>query len=425
MSIDPKTGAVRRLLRRPDRHRLRLRAGAAAARLVDEALRAGHRPRAGHRRRRPGATAARRRRSRTARPPVRNSGGASCAACTLQEAMTRSLNTTFYGLAYEVGPENVARRMPARRPACPRRWQGGNLEGKHDAGQRRAGGTGSAIGIGEYEMRPIDQARRVRHVRQRRRRTATRTSSRKVDRHRGHQSCSSTPATPGEQVIPADVANDVTVRASRASPQYSDARRWTAAARWPARPARRASTGRTTPTPGWSATPRRSRPRSGWAPTRREPIVDADGRIIYGSGLPGRDLAAVHERRPRRARRRRTCPTSRSIQGDTGEGVPEPTGADGRRRPSLRAADRRRRPRRTPTPEPADDGRGRRPGRPGPGRQRPERPDRAGAVGRPTGTASGRPGPRRQRPGRPDAAARAAAAGRRTAPAATRPTPDG
>ena len=39
--------------------------------------------------------------------PVRNSGGASCPACTMTEAITRSLNTTFYGLAYEVGPEFV------------------------------------------------------------------------------------------------------------------------------------------------------------------------------------------------------------------------------------------------------------------------------------------------------------------------------
>ena len=63
---------------------------------------------------------------------------------------------------------------------------------------------------------------------------------------------------------------------------------WTTAARWPARPVRRAWThveqlrrldGR--------ATPRRSRRRSGWAPTGARPIINMDGRIIYGSGLPG------------------------------------------------------------------------------------------------------------------------------------------
>ena len=76
--------------------------------------------------------------------------------CTVQEAMTRSVNTVFYGLANEVGPENVVDTIRSA-PGCPtcgtaassraaRRWP------------TPTAGTGSAIGIGEYEVRPIDMA---------------------------------------------------------------------------------------------------------------------------------------------------------------------------------------------------------------------------------------------------------------------------
>ena len=88
--------------------------------------------------------------------PVVNSGGASCPACTLTEAITRSLNTTYYGLAYEVGPENVRDTILAA-TGLPDQWQGGGLAGKTTLASGE-GGTGSSIGIGEYEMRPIDQA---------------------------------------------------------------------------------------------------------------------------------------------------------------------------------------------------------------------------------------------------------------------------
>ena len=108
--------------------------------------------------------------------PVRNSGGASCAACTLQEAMTRSLNTTFYGLAYEVGPGERRATPSLAATGMPDVWEGGDLEGSTTLANAD-GGTGSAIGIGEYEMRPIDQARRLRHVRHRRHPARRRTSS--------------------------------------------------------------------------------------------------------------------------------------------------------------------------------------------------------------------------------------------------------
>src|SRR3712207_5746800 len=88
--------------------------------------------------------------------PVRNSGGVSCPACTIREAITQSLNTTFYGLALEVGPDKVA--ATARKAAgLPDTWQGGFLDGDPTL-TGASGNTGAAIGIGEYEMRPVDQA---------------------------------------------------------------------------------------------------------------------------------------------------------------------------------------------------------------------------------------------------------------------------
>jgi len=88
--------------------------------------------------------------------PVTNSGNASCPACTLQEALVRSLNTTFYSLAYEVGPDNVA-DMARRATGLPETWTGGRLKGRETL-TSSDGGRGGSIGIGEYEMRPIDQA---------------------------------------------------------------------------------------------------------------------------------------------------------------------------------------------------------------------------------------------------------------------------
>ena len=148
---------------------------------------------------------------------MRNSGGASCPACTLQEAITKSLNTTFYGLTYELGPKNV-RDVMLKATGLPETWAGGNLKGKTTLADPETGGTDSGLGIGQYEMRPIDQAvgfatfaaggvhRNPYFV-------AKVTDTRAT-------SCSGPPADDGEQVIPADVANDVTF-AIKGVAQYS------------------------------------------------------------------------------------------------------------------------------------------------------------------------------------------------------------
>ncbi|QXG74316.1 penicillin-binding protein [Modestobacter sp. L9-4] len=95
--------------------------------------------------------------------PVRNSGNVQCPACTLKEAITKSLNTTFYGLAVEVGADNVAKTareamgmddtFGAEDSSVPP-----GLRGKATLTATEGEVTGGAIGIGEYPVRPIDQA---------------------------------------------------------------------------------------------------------------------------------------------------------------------------------------------------------------------------------------------------------------------------
>ncbi len=82
---------------------------------------------------------------------VRNSGDAQCSPCTVLEAMKRSINTVFYDMAIQVGPRNVA--DTAHRMGIPAK--------RTDNGQptlQLRGGTDGSIGIGRYEVRPLDQA---------------------------------------------------------------------------------------------------------------------------------------------------------------------------------------------------------------------------------------------------------------------------
>ena len=213
--------------------------------------------------------------------PVRNSGGASCGNCTLVEAMTRSLNTTFYGLAYEVGPENV-RATALAATGLPETWQGGFLEGQTILANAD-GGTGSAIGIGEYEMRPIDQAHgfatlaaggveRSPYFVAR----VTDSSGAVLLEYGGD---------PGEQVIPADVANDTTY-ALRDVADYS--RRSLDGDRPVASKTGTQGLNATDNSDAWMVGYTPSLSTAVWMGTDgRDPIVNAAGSIIYGSGLPG------------------------------------------------------------------------------------------------------------------------------------------
>ncbi|MGY1653467.1 transglycosylase domain-containing protein [Geodermatophilus sp. SYSU D01119] len=254
--------------------------------------------------------------------PVRNSGGASCAACTLVEAMTRSLNTTFYGLAYEVGPENV-RATALAATGMPETWPattGGLLDDQPTLTAPGSGGvTGSSIGIGEYEMRPIDQA------------VGFATFANGGVHHAAHFVARVTDTTgavllesgadAGEQVMSADVANDTTF-ALEGVAQYS--RRSLDGGREVA-----AKTG----TQGIDADDNSDAWMVGYTPSLStavwmgsdgyEPIRNADGAIIYGSGLPGaiwqQFMDTVLAGTPEE-----DLPDSPRIRGDTGEGVPAP-----------------------------------------------------------------------------------------------------
>jgi membrane peptidoglycan carboxypeptidase len=275
--------------------------------------------------------------------PVRNSGGASCAACTLVEAMTRSLNTTFYGLAYEVGPENV-RETALKATGMPDTWSNGQKTLANGDGF-----TGSAIGIGEYEMRPIDQAHGF---------ATFAAGGIERDPFFVQNVTDSTGATllhyegdPGEQVLEPDVANDVTY-ALEGVAAYShrslDGGR---------------EVGSKTGTQGlddvnnsdaWMVGYTPSLSVSVWMGTdKRDPIINANGGIIYGSGLPGaiwqRYMNAVLAGTPNE-----DLPDKPIIKGDTGEGVPEPAPTTSAA-PTSAAPTQQQRPTPTQTAPPTED----------------------------------------------------------------------
>jgi membrane peptidoglycan carboxypeptidase len=80
---------------------------------------------------------------------VHNSEGAQCPRCSLLEAMKRSINTVFYDLAVQAGPQRVAALAQKMGVAATH-------NGKPTLQQD--GITAGGIGIGQYEVRPVDQA---------------------------------------------------------------------------------------------------------------------------------------------------------------------------------------------------------------------------------------------------------------------------
>ncbi|WP_236826527.1 MULTISPECIES: transglycosylase domain-containing protein [unclassified Blastococcus] len=252
--------------------------------------------------------------------PVTNSGGASCPACTLTEAMTRSLNTTFYGLAYEVGPENVRDTVLAA-TGLPDTWGGSDFFAGKTVLANSEGLTGSSIGIGEYEMRPFDQAQGF----------ATLAAGgvfrdahfvAKVTDGEGAVLVDQTAATDGEQVLPGDVVNDVTV-ALKDVASYS--RRALDDGREVASKTGTQGQGENN-SDAWMVGYTPSIATAVWMgnDSPSDPIVDSRGRIIYGSGLPGaiwqRFMDTVLAGTPEE-----DLPDRALIKGDTGEGVPAPT----------------------------------------------------------------------------------------------------
>jgi membrane peptidoglycan carboxypeptidase len=253
---------------------------------------------------------------------VTNSGGASCPACTLQEALVRSLNTTFYGLALEVGADNVAATARAA-TGLPETWTSGGLKGRETL-TSSDGGRGASIGIGEYEMRPIDQANgmatlaaggvhRSAHFVAK----VTDSAGAVLMENRGD---------PGKQVIDPDVASDVTYAMEGVA---AHAERTLAGGREVA-----CKTG----TQGLGADPSQNSDAwmVGFTPSiaaavwvgsdKIEAIKTSSGSPIFGAGLPGamwqRFMNGVLEGTPEE-----NLPNAPIIEGDTGEGVPAPTTA--------------------------------------------------------------------------------------------------
>jgi membrane peptidoglycan carboxypeptidase len=250
---------------------------------------------------------------------VTNSSNAQCGACTLTEAIVRSLNTTFYGLAYEVGPDNV-RDTAIRAMDLPQQWDApGNPEIDGKPVLSRDGFTGGAIGIGEYELRPIDQAHGF---------ATFAAGGLERDPHFVARVTDSAGTVlvekngdPGEQAIPADVANDVTFAlegVAGAAKRALDGNRPVAS-----------KTGtqglnRTDNSDAWMVGYTPSMSTAVWMGSdARLPIKNVSGAIIYGSGLPGQiwkeymdaALAGTPEE---------PLPARAIIRGDTGRSVPAP-----------------------------------------------------------------------------------------------------
>ena len=219
---------------------------------------------------------------------VVNSGNAQCAACTLKEAITKSLNTTFYGLAYELGGSAVAEVARAA-TGIPATWPDTSTvpEGLRNGptlASPENQETGGAIGIGEYEVRPIDQA------------VGFATLAAGGVYHQRHFVAQVTDGTGTvrtitgaehvTQAIPADVASDTTFAmedvVAKNSKLALDGNRPVAA-----------KTGTqgidaVNNSDAWMVGYTPSISTAVWMGTKgNTKIVNAAGNIIYGSGLPG------------------------------------------------------------------------------------------------------------------------------------------
>jgi membrane peptidoglycan carboxypeptidase len=252
--------------------------------------------------------------------PVRNSGGASCPSCTLEEAMKRSLNTTYYGLTYELGAEKVRETILAA-TGMPETWASGSdlFVGNRTLADPQTAGVDSGLGIGQYDMRPIDQAvgfgtfasggvRRDAYF------------VAKVTDSEGTVLLENT-GQAGEQVMEARVANDVTY-ALRDVADYS--KRPLDGDRPVASKTGTVGSSDEDNADAWMVGYTPSIVTAVWMGTDGyDPIVNAQGKIIYGSGLPGaiwqRFMDTVLQGTPEEK-----LPTQASIKGDTGQGVADP-----------------------------------------------------------------------------------------------------
>jgi membrane peptidoglycan carboxypeptidase len=221
--------------------------------------------------------------------PVVNSGNAQCGNCTLKEAITRSLNTTFYGLAYDVGAEKVA-EVARKAAGIPDKWDPADatvptdLQGFETLSIPKTNNTGGSIGIGEYAVRPIQQA------------VGFATFAAGGVYHQAHfvaQVADSAGAVlktvdgseHASQAVPADVASDVTF-ALEGVAAYS--KRSLDGNRPVASKTGTQGLNRTDNSDAWMVGYTPSISTAVWLGKQgAKPITNASGGIIYGSGLPG------------------------------------------------------------------------------------------------------------------------------------------
>lgn len=208
--------------------------------------------------------------------PVRNSEGGQCGSCTLRQAITRSLNTTFYGLSYEVGGAAVADL--AHRAGIRTETDDGTPT------LQREGTTASSIGIGEYEVRPIDQAHGFATLAAGGLERPTYFISQIADSD--GNVLYSNDGSDGEQVISPEVANDVTYALEDVAEYSNDE---LAEGREVACKTGTTQLGDDANKDAWMVgyTPQLST--AVWVGTdNNEPLLTAEGRLVYGSGLPGK-----------------------------------------------------------------------------------------------------------------------------------------
>jgi membrane peptidoglycan carboxypeptidase len=248
---------------------------------------------------------------------ISNAGSEACSACSLKTAITESLNTVFYGEALDVGPTNV-RQTALAATGLPDVWPTGSgsaLTGKKTLTDPSTDGvTAAAIGIGQYEMQPIDQA--VGY--------ATFASGgiyrapyfvAKVTDGAGKVLVSNS-GSPGKQVVPGDVAHDV-------SYALNGVAKWSNDPLAGGRPSA-AKTGtqnlagsKIDNTDSWMVGYTPSLSTAVWMGSDgHDAIRTAAGRPIYGAGLPGQIWKSFMDAALKGTPMEK-LPTTPTITGDT------------------------------------------------------------------------------------------------------------
>ncbi|MDQ3733153.1 MAG: penicillin-binding protein [Actinomycetota bacterium] len=239
--------------------------------------------------------------------PVRNyEGSGECGSCPIREALTRSMNTVFYGLAYEVGGAAVA--DVAHRAGIAREMPDGTPTLVRD------GVTASSIGIGEYEVRPIDQAHAFATFAAGGIERPTYFISQIADSQGNILYAND--GSDGSQVMAPEIANDV----SYALTDVADhANAELEGGRDVACKTGTTQLGDENNKDAWMVgyTPQLST--AVWIGTdNNEPLLTAEGRLIYGAGLPGR-IWQAYMNAALAGTEELPLPDEALIKGDTGE----------------------------------------------------------------------------------------------------------